>query len=187
MEKEILFLVDENDKVIGSEEKKKCHLKDGLLHRAIFVLLFNYKNQFLLTQRSKYKPLWPLIWDGACASHPRYPNEDYFDCAKRRIKEELGVLCPLKYLFKLRYQAKYKDVGSENEICAIFIGVCNDKIKINKKEIADYKWIDFKELKREIEKNPEKFSPWLKKTLRKISSSKLLDLIKKLRYEKNGD
>ena len=187
MEKEILFLVDENDKVIGFEEKKKCHLKNGLLHRAIFVLLFNYQNQFLLTKRSKHKLLWPLIWDGACASHPRYPKEDYFDCAKRRVKEELGIFCPLKYLFKLRYQAKYKDIGSENEICAIFIGVCNGKIKPNKKEIADYKWINFKELKKEIKKNPEKFSPWLKKTLRKLNFSNLLDLIKKLRYEKNRD
>jgi len=183
MKKETLFLVNKNDEIIGFEEKEKCHLKKGLLHRAVFVLLFSCKNQFLLTQRSKHKLLWPLIWDGACASHPRYPKESYLDCAKRRIKEELGIFCPLKYLFKFQYQAGYKNVGSENEICAVFVGVCSGKIKLNKKEIADYKWIDFEGLKREIKKNPEKFSPWLKKTLRKLDFSNLLNLIKSLCYE----
>jgi len=185
MRSEKLFLVDKNDNVIGFEEKEKCHQGKGILHRAIFVLIFNSKKEFLLTQRSKYKPLWPLIWDGACASHPRYPKESYLDCAKRRLKEELGVsLSALKYLFKFYYQASYKNLGSEKEICAVFVGVYDGKIKPNKKEIADWRWVDFKKLEEEIKENPEKFSPWLKKTLKKINFSKILKLIKSF-YGKN--
>ena len=184
MKKETLFLVDKNDKIIGFEEKEKCHQGKGLLHRGVFVLIFNFKNQFLLTQRSRYKPLWPLIFDGACASHPRYPKESYLECAKRRIKEELGISSPLKYLFKLQYQARYKNLGSEKEICAVFMGVYNGKIKPNKKEVADYKWIDFEKLKKEIKKNPEKFTPWLKKTLERLNFSNILDLIKNFYDEK---
>jgi len=165
--KEVLFLVNKKDKVIGSEEKEKCHQGNGLLHRAIFILLFNSQDQFLLTRRSKHKSLWPLIWDGACASHPRYPRETYLACAKRRLKEELGISCPLRYLFKFQYQAKYKKIGSENEICTVFVGKYSGIIKPNKKEVADYKWIKFEKLKDEIKRKPKNFTPWLKLTLKK--------------------
>ena len=41
MIEEFLILVDDNDNPIGTEEKVKCHLPNGKLHRAFTVLLFN--------------------------------------------------------------------------------------------------------------------------------------------------
>lgn len=53
------FLVDGNDKIIGSASKKDCHLvnKNGdvLLHRAFSVFLFNKKGDLLLQKRSSQK------------------------------------------------------------------------------------------------------------------------------------
>lgn len=53
------FLVDGNDKIIGSASKKDCHLvsKNGdvLLHRAFSVFLFNKKGDLLLQKRSAHK------------------------------------------------------------------------------------------------------------------------------------
>ena len=40
MSEEFVILVDENDNPIGTEEKVKCHLPDGKLHRAFTALLF---------------------------------------------------------------------------------------------------------------------------------------------------
>jgi isopentenyl-diphosphate delta-isomerase len=78
----------------------------------------------------------------------------------------LGINCKLKLLTKFQYQARYKNIGSENEICALLIGKYNGKIKSNPKEVADWKWIDIKDLKKDLKKNPGKYAPWLKIALK---------------------
>ena len=69
---------------------------------------------------------------------------------------------------KFQYQAAYKNIGSENEVCAIIVGKYNGKIKTNPKEVADWKWMGLKELKQDIAKNPQKYAPWLKIAIIKI-------------------
>jgi geranylgeranyl diphosphate synthase type I len=159
---EKLLLVDKKDKVIGVETKENCHKGKGTLHRAFSVYVFNNKGQLLIQQRSKFKPLWPLRWWApTCCSHPR-KGEEYIDAGERRLKEEFGFTCSLKMIDKFQYHAKYKDVGSENEMCAILIGKYNGKIKADSKEIADWKWISVNKLQHDFKKNPNKYVPWLK-------------------------
>jgi len=55
MVKEYVILVDKNDKPIGREEKVKCHLPNGMLHRAFTALLFDKEGKFLITKRSPSK------------------------------------------------------------------------------------------------------------------------------------
>ena len=38
---EYVILVDQNDDPIGKEDKVKCHLPNGKLHRAFTALIFN--------------------------------------------------------------------------------------------------------------------------------------------------
>jgi len=156
-----LLLVNKKDKVIGFETKENCHQGKGILHRAFSVYIFNNKGQFLIQQRSKFKPLWPLYWANTCCSHPR-KGEEYIKAGERRLKEEFGFACSLRMIDKFQYQAKYKDVGSENEICAILIGEHNGKIKADSKEIANWKWVDVNKLQNDFKKNPDKYAPWLK-------------------------
>jgi isopentenyl-diphosphate delta-isomerase len=40
----------------------------------------------------------------------------------RRLHEELGLRCPLQFLFKFQYQAQFDATGSEQELCSVFIG-----------------------------------------------------------------
>ncbi|XP_066886273.1 isopentenyl-diphosphate Delta-isomerase 1 isoform X2 [Kogia breviceps] len=60
---EMCILIDENDRRIGAETKKNCHLNEnierGLLHRAFSVFLFNTENKLLLQQRSEAKITFP--------------------------------------------------------------------------------------------------------------------------------
>lgn len=60
--KENCILVDVNDKIIGQETKRNCHLvqKDGTipLHRAFSVFIFNKKGDLLLQKRSAEKVLY---------------------------------------------------------------------------------------------------------------------------------
>ena len=159
---ENLILVDRDDNQTGIEEKVKCHLPDGKLHRAFTILLFNKDDQLLLTQRSMSKMLWPGDWDGTVASHPRQ-SETYVSSAERRLPQEIGITCKLDYLFKFEYHVPYKNVGSENEICGTLIGIIEDprKIKLIKNEISATKWVNFHELLVEIKKSPGIFCPWM--------------------------
>jgi len=161
---EKLIVVNEKDRITGYEDRKKCHRDKGILHRAFTIFVFNKKNQILIQKRSKNKLLWPLFWETSCSSHPRR-GEICLKAAKKRLKEELGFTCQLKSLSKFRYRAVYKNINSENEICVILTGKYDGKIKPNPKEVADWKWIDIKKLKRNITKNPDKYAPWLKISL----------------------
>lgn len=159
---EYLILVDKNDIPIGTEEKVKCHLPNGKLHRAFTILLFNKDGKLLLTRRSQSKMLWPRDWDGTVASHPRQ-SETYVSSAERRLPEEIGVSCKLEYLFKFEYHVPYKNIGSENEICGTLIGIIEDPtgIKLVKEEIDEVKWVSFHELLDDVKKNPQIYCPWM--------------------------
>ena len=54
---EFVILVDGNDNPIGKEEKVKCHLPNGKLHRAFTAMIFNKEGNLLLTRRSDSKML----------------------------------------------------------------------------------------------------------------------------------
>lgn len=162
MSEEYVILVDENDNPIGSEEKVKCHLPNGKLHRAFTALLFDKNGRLILTKRAREKMLWPGDWDGTVASHPR-EGETYTSSAERRMPEEIGISCKMDYLMKFEYHVPYKDIGSENEICGTLVGIVDesDKFKMVKGEIDDIKWISAKDLLSEIKNNPKIYCPWM--------------------------
>ena len=162
-----LILVDENDNQIGFEEKIKCHLGEGILHRAFSVFVFNNKGELLLQKRGNGKMLWPLFWTNTCCSHPR-EGEGYEDAGKRRLQEELGFSCSLKYIGKFQYKASYKDIGSENELCAVLVGEYSGEINANKEEVDDFKWVNFEELKKDVSQNQDNYTPWFKMELEKF-------------------
>ena len=159
---EYVILVDENDNPIGKEEKVKCHLPNGKLHRAFTALIFNNEGKLLLTKRSEGKMLWPNDWDGTVASHPR-ESETYASSAERRMPEEIGISCKMNYVNKFEYHVPYKDIGSENEICGTLIGTIDsfDESSMIKDEISEIKWINPDELKNELEQNRDTYCPWM--------------------------
>ena len=166
-----LIIVNKNDEKIGLEDKLKCHLGKGILHRAFTIFIFNSKNQLLIQKRAKNKFLWPLVWETSCSSHP-LEKEDYVKASEKRLKQELGIACKLNLLTKFQYQARYKNIGSENEVCALLVGKYNGQVAPNPKEVAEWKWIDIKTLKKDLAKNPKKYCPWLKIALKIIKAKK---------------
>ncbi len=162
-----VVIVNEKDEVLGVEEREKAHQGEGLLHRAVATFLFNQKGELLITKRSKFKKLWPCYWDASCCTHNR-EGEDYVKTGERRLPEELGIKCKLKFLLKFKYSAKYKKIGSENEMCALLVGKLSNsqEIKPDPKEVEDFKWIRIEKLLKEIKKNPQKYTPWLKIALK---------------------
>jgi len=163
---EKLVLVDKKDRVLGYASKEECHKGKGLLHRAFSIYVFDKRGRLLIQQRSEKKKLWPLFWSNTCCSHPR-KGEDYIEAGERRLKEEMGFSCSLQMVDKFYYYASFKKVGSEKELCAILVGEYNgSKIKVNPKEVNDYKWVNVKTLFKDFKKNPQKYTPWFKMGLK---------------------
>lgn len=159
---EYVILVDKNDNPIGTEEKVKCHLPNGKLHRAFTALIFDKQNRLLLGRRSSEKMLWPGDWDGTFASHPR-ESETYVSSGERRMPEEMGIIEKVDYFNKFEYHVEYKDIGSENEICATLVSVVDryEEENIVKDEISEIKWISSDLLASELKINPEIYCPWM--------------------------
>ena len=179
MSEEYLILVDENDNPIGKEEKVKCHLPNGILHRAFTALLFDGNGRLALTKRAPEKMLWPGDWDGTFASHPR-ESETYVSSGERRMPEELGIDGNLDYLFKFEYHVPYKDIGSENEICGTLIGIANEpeKLKPIEGEISEIKWLSAEEMFQELKQEPKIYCPWM------IIALEFLEKSEKIAFEK---
>ena len=171
METEKVILVDKKDRKIGVEEKIKAH-KEGKLHRAFSIFIFNSKGELLIQQRTKTKYHSGGLWSNTCCGHPK-PGESREEAAHRRLKEEMGFDCKLKKLFCFRYNLGLKGGLTENESNCVFIGKFDREPKPNSAEVMNYKWISIKELKQEIIKNPDKYTAWLKKILKKIINPKI--------------
>ena len=108
--KEECILVDENDRVLGPDSKKSCHLNAnidaGKLHRAFSVFLFDTKGRLLVQQRSEAKITFPEHYANTCCSHPLYCPEELEEenelgvrrAAQRKLNHELGIpqdqVCP---------------------------------------------------------------------------------------------
>lgn len=158
---ELLIVVNEDDQIIDYLDKRTCHLGEGILHRAFSIFIFNSTGEVLIQKRSAQKHLWPLYWSNSCCSHPR-KGEDLQNATSRRLAEELGISTPLKHIFTFQYHARYRDIGSEREVCAVLIGKSDMPIKVNPREVAEWKFISPNDLTRELALHPELYSPWFK-------------------------
>jgi isopentenyl-diphosphate Delta-isomerase len=162
LDAEPLILVDDTDREIGHLDRANCHAGSGVLHRAFSLLIFNGNGELLLQQRSPAKRLWPLYWSNSCCSHPRR-SESMEAAIHRRLDEELGVACPLHFLFKFQYQAQFDAAGAERELCSVFIGRCHGQVRVNPAEVAAWRWVSTATLQVEMS-GPEaaRFTPWFR-------------------------
>jgi isopentenyl-diphosphate delta-isomerase len=172
---EKLIVVDEKDNILGFKTKTECHEGDGILHRAFSIFIFNDDEQLLIQKRSGSKQLWPLYWSNSCCSHPR-KGETVEEASHRRLKEELGIETQLRFLFKFQYTAPYKNIGSENEMCSVLVGRSNNSIAPNKNEIAEWKYVDIKELDKAMIDDPVNYTPWFKMEWERIKTNHLQEI-----------
>jgi isopentenyl-diphosphate delta-isomerase len=155
-----LILVDEADREVGHLDKARCHDGQGVLHRAFSLLIFNDAGELLLQQRSAGKRLWPLYWSNSCCSHPRRA-ETMEIAIHRRLYEELGLRCPLQFLFKFQYQAQFDAAGAEQELCSVFVGRTSDPVRVDPSEIVAWRWISPEALQAELAgREAVQFTPW---------------------------
>ncbi|KQS28505.1 isopentenyl-diphosphate Delta-isomerase [Pedobacter sp. Leaf194] len=163
---EQVILVDRSDTAIGQMEKMEAHEK-GLLHRAFSVFIFNSKRELLLQQRAAHKYHSAGLWTNTCCSHPR-PGELNEAAAMRRLSEEMGMECALSYGFNFTYKATFNDGLIEHELDHVFFGISDDSPVINTEEVESYKYVDLDFLLEDVQRNPDKYTPWLKICLERV-------------------
>ena len=163
--------MDEEDNVLGYETRDRCHLGAGLLHRGFSVYLFDDRRRLLIQKRSVRKRLWPGYWSNSCCSHPR-PGESYEDAARRRVLEELGLVLPLKFLFRFQYQNRYDSTGSENELCSVFVGRYRGSPEIDAEEIEAWKCIDRLGIDEGMKEESGLYTPWFKLAWASVRSAR---------------
>lgn len=88
-QKEILEVMDERNRPLAAFTRAEVH-RLGLLHRSVFIVLYNTNNQLYLQQRSDQKDSYPGCWDLSATGHVQL-GESTLEAAQRELKEELGI------------------------------------------------------------------------------------------------
>jgi isopentenyldiphosphate isomerase len=96
MPEELLDLVDQDDRVIGTVRKAATERDPALIHREVAILIHD-GDRLLWQLRSAAKTVMPLSWDLACAGHVGSGDRP-LAAAHRELLEELGVELELQEL-----------------------------------------------------------------------------------------
>lgn len=166
MNPDYVILVDEQDNETGVMEKMQAH-REGRLHRAFSIFIFNDKDQLLLQQRALDKYHSGGLWTNTCCSHPR-PNETVKDAANRRLFEEMGISCALSIQTSFIYQTPFENGLTEHELDYVLTGTLNSNPNINQAEVNAFKWMGMDDLKKDIALHPEHYTSWFKIALEKV-------------------
>lgn len=160
MKEEYVILVDRNDVQIGTMPKMEAHEK-AVLHRAFSVFVLNSKNELMLQQRALHKYHSPGLWTNTCCSHQR-EGETNLQAGKRRLQEEMGFDTDLKNLFSFIYKSPFDNGLTEHELDHVLLGFFDNSPKINKEEVADWKWMPLEDVQKDMVTSPELYTAWFK-------------------------
>ena len=84
MPEDIFDVVNERDEVIDAKPRSVVHAQ-GLLHRAVHMLVFNSRGAIFLQKRSMKKDRQPGVWDSSCSGHVD-SGEIYDETAARELR-----------------------------------------------------------------------------------------------------
>lgn len=157
---ELVVLVDEYDKEIGTAPKSTVHTFSTPLHRGFSVFVFNSKGELLVTKRADGKKTFPGVWTNTACGHPA-PGESAVAAAKRRLKDELGLdVMEVTEVSPYRYRFVDKNGIVENEICPVLVGHTDADPVPAASEASEWKWMRWEDFLADIKKNPGVYSPW---------------------------
>jgi isopentenyldiphosphate isomerase len=87
---EYIDIADASGELLGVSELKSIIHQKGFYHHTAHIWLYTKKGEILLSQRSKLKTIYPLMWDVSVAGHVD-AGESIINGALREIREEIGL------------------------------------------------------------------------------------------------
>jgi len=149
--------VDKDDRVIGAGPISGAYEK-GIRVRIARVFITNSKGELLIQRRSDNHKSLPGRWDHAAAGHVD-DGESYLEAAKREMAEEMGIEgVGLHEVAKFYSEEDDEKTYTKKRFNTIFMGAYDGPVRIDEKEVSDYRWISDKDLNNWIEKRPNDFT-----------------------------
>lgn len=164
-----VILVDEKDNAVGTMEKMAAH-REGRLHRAFSVLIFNSKGEMLLQKRASSKYHSGGLWTNACCSHPN-PGEKVEDATRRRLNEEMGIEANPKFSYSFIYRAPLDKDLIEHEFDHVYTAVFDGQPAVNPEEVEDWKFVPIDWLKRDVQAHPDHYTYWFRLIMDHVKSN----------------
>jgi len=158
---ELVLLLDDDGKPIGTAPKTTVHTTNTPLHFAFSCHVYGTNGRMLITRRALSKDTFAGVWSNAFCGHPA-PGETALDAVQRRAQAELGVAVRGVELVlpHFRYRAADANGIVENEICPVFRAVVDGDPKPSRSEVAEWVWADPASLRMAVSAAPFAFSPW---------------------------
>lgn len=149
---EHLYLVDENDEVLGIKPRHEVNSNDRC--RIVLLWVENDRGEVLLVRRAHTKKTFPGLWSYAVTGAVSHP-ESYDEAIVREMEEELGIkgFKPEALIKMNRDFAQGKCVGQFYKLV-----IPNDYELIpDKEEVAEIKWVSKNELPELISNDIDQF------------------------------
>ncbi len=166
-----VVLVNEKDEQIGVMDKMKAH-ELGVLHRAFSIFIFNSKGQLLLQRRADNKYHSASLWTNTCCSHPG-DGEELIAAGNRRLMQEMGMKCQLRYVFNFIYKAALDNELIEHELDHVLVGFSDEKPVLNPEEVSSHRYESPDVILQEMKQHPERFTEWFKISFARVLASVL--------------
>ncbi|TFB60478.1 isopentenyl-diphosphate Delta-isomerase [Cryobacterium sp. TMT2-17-1] len=168
---ELVVLLDESGREIGTAPKLSVHDTDTALHLAFSCHVLNPAGEVLVTRRALSKRTWPGVWTNSFCGHP-LPGEEFPAAIERRALFELGL--SIAHLTVTLPDFRYRAVDSsgivENEICPVYLARATGEPVPNPDEVMEFAWVEPAALQRSVRDAPWAFSPWLGLQLQELTS-----------------
>jgi len=116
--KDILNIVDDDDKIIDQEPREKIHAQ-GLLHREIHVYFITPNKEVIFQHRAKDKDTFPDLLDATVGGHVEI-GDSYEQAAVKETKEETGIEIKVSDLILINKIKKYSEDKSTDKINNVF-------------------------------------------------------------------
>jgi isopentenyl-diphosphate delta-isomerase len=162
---DLVVLVDAHDAEIGVAPKLQAH-RDGRLHRAVSVVLFDDTVRVLLQRRASGKYHSGGLWSNTCCGHPR-PGESVIDTARRRLRDELGIEgVELMRVSEFVYFARLGGGLVEHELDHVAIGHWAGPVMPDSSEVSETRWIEPRALFVELAARRDAYTAWTDRVVR---------------------
>ena len=125
VEEEIVDVVNANDEVVGTAQRKGIH-KTGLLHRSVHIFLMDPEGRIWLERRADNTDTFPDYYSSSAGGHVS-SGESYMQGAEREALEELGIN-------GLKLEQKHKlsaSADTSNEFVMFYTAVSDEKPKVH--------------------------------------------------------